>query len=138
MEKEKAEKLKVYKSKAKEKVTGFWEEFSDFAIKGSVIDLAVGIIIGASFNKVVQSLVNDVIMPVFGKVLGNAAFTELYINLSDQTYSNLADAEAAGAPVIKYGAFFTNILDFFIVALSIFIILKVFFRHKKEKEEESK
>src|SRR5690606_30884810 len=135
MEKEKAEKLKVYKSKAKEKVTGFWEEFSDFAIKGSVIDLAVGIIIGASFNKVVQSLVNDMIMPVFGKVLGNAAFTELYINLSDESFASLADAEAAGAPIVKYGAFITNILDFFIVAFSIFIILKIFFRHKQEKEE---
>ncbi len=120
---------------AKEGVFNFWSEFREFALKGNVIDLAVGIIIGASFNTVVQSLVNDMIMPIFGKILGDAAFSELYINLSDQEFESLAHAIAAGAPVIKYGLFITNIINFFIVTLSLFIILKYVFRKKMEAEK---
>jgi len=100
--------------------------------------LAVGIVIGGAFNRIVQSLVNDIIMPIFGRIVGNAAFTSLYINLSTVPYANLAEAEAAGAPVIRYGIFITNVIDFFIVALSIFIILKIFFRRRREREEEKK
>lgn len=130
--------VKVDKKKIKNNAFSFWGEFRDFAIQGNIIDLAVGIVIGASFNKIVQSLVNDIIMPIFGKVLGNAAFSELYINLSEREYSNLSEAVADGAAVIKYGVFLTNVIDFFIVALTIFIILKIFFRKKKEVEEEGK
>lgn len=130
------EKVKVDRKKIRKGAFSFWTEFRDFAIQGNIIDLAVGIVIGASFNKIVQSLVNDIIMPIFGKLLGNAAFSELYINLSDKEYSNLSEAVADGAAVIKYGVFLTNVLDFFIVALTIFVILKVFLRKKKEVEEE--
>lgn len=130
--------VKVDKKKIKNNAFSFWGEFRDFAIQGNIIDLAVGIVIGASFNKIVQSLVNDIIMPIFGKVLGNAAFSELYINLSEKEYSNLSEAVADGAAVIKYGVFLTNVIDFFIVALTIFIILKIFLRKKKEVEEEGK
>jgi large conductance mechanosensitive channel len=122
----------------KSRAGGFWTEFRDFAVKGDVVDLAIGIVIGGAFNKIVQSLVNDIIMPVLGKLLGNVAFTELYVNLSGRNYDNLADAVADGAPVVKYGVFITNILDFFIVALSIFVILKIFFHKKKEVKEEEK
>lgn len=116
-------------------VFNFWTEFRTFAFKGNVIDLAVGIIIGASFNTVVQSLVNDMIMPIFGKILGDVAFSSLYINLSGVEYDSLADAILAGAPVIKYGLFITNVINFVIVALSLFIILKFIFRKKMEAEE---
>lgn len=133
------EKIKsVDKTKAKDSVKGFWHEFREFAVKGNVIDLAVGVVIGGAFNKIVQSLVTDIIMPILGKILGNSAFSELYINISDKSYDSLADAVADGAPVIKYGLFLTNIIDFFIVALTIFVILKIFFRQKKEQEIEEK
>ena len=131
-------KDKVYSEKTKESVTGFWKEFQDFAIKGDVIDLAVGIIIGGAFNTVIQSLVNDIIMPIFGRILGDAAFSELFINLSDTHFDTLAEAVAAGAPVIKYGLFLTNVLNFLIVAFTIFLVLKFFFRRKKEVEKQEK
>lgn len=123
------------KKKPTDTVFNFWKEFREFALKGSVLDLAVGIIIGASFNSVVQSLVNDMIMPVFGQILGDAAFSELYINLSGGEYESLAHAVASGAAVIKYGLFITNLLNFFIVTLSLFVVLKIFFRKKKEAED---
>ena len=111
-------------------VKGFFEEFKTFAVKGNVVDLGVAIIIGASFNSVVQSLVKDIVMPPLGKVLGNVDFSQLYINLSEQTFASLAEAEAASAPVIRYGIFINNIINFFIVALTIFVVLKIFFRSK--------
>ena len=112
------------------RVKGFFNEFKTFAVKGSVIDLAIAVIIGASFNTIVQSLVKDIIMPPLGKILGNVDFSQLYINLSDKTFSSLIEAEAASAPVIRYGLFVNNIINFFIVALTIFVILKIFFRSK--------
>lgn len=114
----------------KTKVKGFWSEFKTFAVKGNVIDLGVAVIIGTSFNSIVQSLVHDIIMPLIGKLLGNVDFSQLYINLSDQVFSSLKEAEAASAPVIRYGAFINNIINFFIVALTIFLVLKVFFKSK--------
>lgn len=116
-------------------VKGFWKDFSDFAVKGNVIDLAVGVVIGTAFNKIVQSLVTDIITPIIGRVIGNSAFADLYINLSGKAYENITQAIADGAPVIKYGSFISNILDFFIVAFSLFVVLKIFFRKKKEAEE---
>lgn len=114
----------------KKAIKGFLNEFKTFAVKGNVIDLGVAIIIGASFNTIVQSLVKDIIMPPLGKILGNVDFSQLYINLSDKTFASLTEAEAASAPVIRYGLFINNIINFFIVALTIFIILKIFFRSK--------
>ena len=101
-----------------------WKEFREFAIKGNAIDLAVGVIIGAAFGKVVTSLVNDVIMPPIGLVLGNADFSKLYWNLSSTTYASLAEAEAAGAPVVRYGLFVNNVIDFLIVAFTIFLVIR--------------
>jgi len=111
-------------------VKGFLNEFKMFAVKGNVVDLGIAVIIGTSFNTIVQSLVKDIIMPPLGKILGNVDFTQLYINLSDKTFSSLTEAEAASAPVIRYGLFVNNIINFFIVALTIFVILKIFFRSK--------
>ena len=84
------------------KVFNFWTEFREFAFKGSMVDLAVGIIIGTGFNDLVQSLVKNIIMPPIGKLLGNVDFSSLYINLSDKIYPTLHAAEQAGAPVIRY------------------------------------
>jgi len=110
-----------------------WKEFRDFAVKGNVIDLAVGIIIGAAFGKIVTSLVNDILMPPIGLLLGKVDFSNLYINLSGKTYATLADAAAAGAPVIKYGAFLNNVIDFLIVAFAIFLVVKQINRLKKQE-----
>ena len=99
-------------------------EFRTFAVKGNMVDMAVGIIIGAAFGKVVDSLVKDLIMPPIGLLLGGVDFRHLYWNLSNTTYETLAAAEQAGAPLVKYGAFISAIVDFLIVALAIFVAIK--------------
>jgi large conductance mechanosensitive channel len=101
-----------------------WKEFRDFAMRGNVVDLAVGIIIGAAFGKIVTSLVNDVLMPPLGVILGKVDFSNLFINLSDQHYNSLADARAAGAATINYGVFINNIIDFLIVAFAVFLLVR--------------
>lgn len=110
-----------------------WKEFREFAMKGNVIDLAVGIIIGAAFGKIVSSFVNDVIMPPIGLLLGKVDFTNLYINLSEQDFASLAEATEAGAPVIKYGIFLNSIIDFLIIAMVIFLMVKWINRLKREE-----
>lgn len=110
-----------------------WKEFKEFALKGNVIDLAVGIMIGAAFGKIVTSFVNDILMPPIGLLLGRVDFSNLYINLSGQHYATLAKAVAADAPVIKYGVFLNNIIDFLIVALAIFLVVKQINRFKKQE-----
>lgn len=110
-----------------------WKEFREFAVRGNVVDMAVGIIIGAAFGKIVTSLVNDVIMPPIGLVFGKVDFASLYINLSGHDYASLADAVKAGAPVIKYGAFLNTIIDFTIIAFVIFLLVKQVNRLKKEE-----
>ncbi len=115
---------------------GFIQEFKEFALKGNAIDLAVGIVIGTAFNKVVSSLVNDVIMPPIGLLLGGTDFSQLYINLSDTVYPTLSEAISAGAPVIKYGLFITTLIDFLIVALTIFLVIKLMNRLSKMRELE--
>ncbi len=109
-----------------------WKEFREFAMRGNVIDLAIGIIIGAAFGKVVTSLVNDVIMPPLGLVLGHVDFSNLFINLSGTPYPTLAAAKAAGAPTINYGLFINTIIDFLIVALAIFLIVRGINRLRRE------
>jgi large conductance mechanosensitive channel len=118
-------------NKIKETGFNFIREFKAFALQGNVIDLAVGIIIGAAFNSLVQSLVKDLIMPVFGWIIGGTDFSSLYISLNG-TFTSLADAQAAKAPVIMYGLFINQIINFLIVSFSIFIVLKVFLRRKAE------
>ena len=100
------------------------KEFKEFAVKGNMIDMAVGIIVGAAFGKVVTSLVNDIIMPPIGLLLGKVDFKSLFVNLSSTPYASLADADKAGAPVIRYGLFINTALDFLIVAFVIFLVIK--------------
>ncbi len=100
------------------------KEFKAFAMQGNVLDMAIGIIIGAAFGKIVSSLVGDVLMPPIGLLLGNVDFSNLFINLSGQSYASLAEAKAAGAPVMSYGAFINTVIDFIVVAFVIFLLVK--------------
>ena len=100
------------------------KEFRDFIARGNVIDLAVGIIMGAAFTTVVNSLVKDMIMPPIGYVLGGVNFNDLFLSLDGQSYESYAAAQAAGAPVIGYGAFINNIVIFLITALAVFFLVK--------------
>jgi len=111
------------------------DEFKKFAMRGNVVDMAVGIIIGAAFGKIVSSFVNDVIMPPIGKLMGNVDFSGLFINLGDAPYATLAAAQEAGAPTINYGTFINTVLDFVIVAFAIFMVIKGMNSMKKAEEE---
>jgi large conductance mechanosensitive channel len=108
-----------------------FKEFKEFAMRGNVLDMAVGIIIGAAFGRIITSLVNEVLMPPIGLVLGKVDFSSLFINLSGTAYPTLVEAKKAGASVIAYGAFLNTILDFIIVALVIFLLIKQVNRLKK-------
>jgi len=103
---------------------GVVSEFKEFAMKGSVVDLAVGFILGAAFGKIVSSLVSDVIMPPIGLLLGGVDFSNLYVSLNGQTYASLDAAKLAGAPTINYGVFINTVIEFLIVALALFFIIK--------------
>jgi len=107
------------------------QEFKEFVLRGNVVDLAVGVIIGGAFGKIVESLVKDVIMPPIGLMLGGVDFKHLYINLSSGTYESLEAAEKAGAPLIKYGAFVNTAVDFLIVAFAIFVAIKAINKLKR-------
>lgn len=117
---------------------GFWSDFKNFAMKGNAVDLAIGIVIGSAFTAIVNSLVKDVIMPIFGRVTSNLDFSNIFINISDKYYATLAEAESAGAAVIKIGSFINAMISFFIVALALYFILKVLFRQQKKKEIKEK
>jgi large conductance mechanosensitive channel len=110
------------------------EEFKKFAMRGNVVDMAVGIIIGAAFGKIVSSFVKDVIMPPIGKLMGNVDFSGLFINLGTTPYATLAAAQEAGAPTINYGIFINTVLDFMIVAFAIFMVIKGMNSLKKAEE----
>ncbi|WP_439650176.1 large conductance mechanosensitive channel protein MscL [Isoalcanivorax beigongshangi] len=110
-------------------------EFKEFAVKGNVVDMAVGIIIGGAFGTIVQSLVNDIIMPPVGLLLGGVDFSELFLVLQgDGVYATLADAQAAGAVTINYGAFINNVVSFLIVAFAVFMLVKTVNRMKRKEE----
>lgn len=109
----------------------FMREFKEFAMRGNVVDLAVGVIIGAAFGKIVDSFVKDIVMPMLGSLLGNVNFRHLYLNLGDQTYETLEAAEKASAPVVKYGAFINTTIDFVIIAFAIFVAIKAMNRLKR-------
>jgi large conductance mechanosensitive channel len=111
---------------------GLMQEFKEFAARGSVVDLAVGVVIGAAFGKIVDSFVKDVLMPPIGLALGGVDFKHLYLNLGAGSFDSLEAAEKAGAPLIKYGAFINTLVDFFIVAFAIFLVIKAFNRLKRE------
>ena len=109
-------------------------EFKEFAMKGNVVDLAVGVIIGGAFGKIVDSFVKDVVMPVIGRMLGGVDFKHLYLNLGDKVFETLEAAEKAGAPIVKYGAFINSVVDFVIIAFAIFMAIKVMNRLKRAEE----
>ena len=113
---------------------GFIKEFKEFAMKGNVMDMAVGVIIGGAFGKIVTSLVNDVLMPIVSLGTGGIDFTDLFINLGEGNYSTLAAAKEAGAAVFAYGQFIQNIIDFIIIAFCIFLMIKGMNKLKKKEE----
>jgi large conductance mechanosensitive channel len=110
------------------------KEFQKFIARGSVIDLAVGIVIGVAFTSVVNSFVNDVLMPPVGLLSGGVDFSNLYINLSGEEYASLADATAAGAPTINYGLFINSIISFTIVAIAVFILIQAYNRLRERQD----
>ncbi len=111
------------------------KEFKEFAMRGNVMDMAVGIIIGAAFGKIVTSLVNDIVMPPIGLLMGNVDFSNLFVNLSmDGAFTSVAAAEEAGAPILKYGLFINTVLDFVIVAFAIFLLIRALNKLKRKQE----
>ncbi len=113
------------------------EEFKKFIMRGNVLDMAVGIIIGAAFGKIVSSLVDDIIMPPIGLILGKVDFSNLFINLSSTPAATLAEAKAAGLPIIAYGAFLNTLVNFLIVAFAIFVLIKQVNRIIPKKQEDA-
>jgi large conductance mechanosensitive channel len=110
------------------------KEFKKFIMRGNVIDLAVAVVIGAAFGAVIKSLVDDIIMPPIGMLLGGVNFSDLFIALDGQQYASLAAAQAAGAPTINYGVFINTIIIFIIVAFVVFLIVKAIERARKKEE----
>lgn len=111
------------------------KEFREFAMRGNVVDLAIGIIIGAAFGKIVTSFVNDLLMPPLGKLMGNMTFNDWFINLSGVHYATLKAAKDAGAPTINYGVFLSTIIDFAIVAFAVFLLVKGINSLKRKEED---
>ena len=111
---------------------GLVAEFREFAVKGNVLDLAVGVIIGAAFGKIVTSLVEDVLMPVIGRITGPVQFSDKFIDLSGTNPASLAAAKASGAATLNYGSFLNNVINFLIVAFCVFLIVKTVNRFKRE------
>ena len=115
---------------------GFIKEFKEFAMKSNVMDMAVGVIIGGAFGKIVTSLVSDVLMPIISVASGGISFTDMFVNLSDDVkYKTLAEAQEAGASVFAYGQFIQNIIDFIIIAFCIFLMIKGMNKLNRKKEE---
>ena len=110
------------------------KEFKEFALRGNVMDMAIGIILGGAFGKIVASFVKDVLMPPLGLLLGNVDFANLFLDLSGKGYASLAAAREAGAPVIAYGTFLNTVVDFVFIAFAIFIVVKQMNRLKKQEE----
>ena len=110
------------------------KEFKQFAMRGNVVDLAVGVIIGAAFGKIVPSLVEDVLMPPIGRLLGHVDFSGLFLNLSQKSYETLASAKAAGAPTLNYGIFLNTVINFLIVAFAVFLVVQQVNRWTKKPE----
>ncbi len=113
-----------------------WKEFREFIARGSVVDLAVGIVIGAAFKSVVDSLVKDVITPPVGWLTGGVDFSELYLNLSAREYASLAEASAAGAATVNYGIFLNNVISFLIVAFAVFLLLRSYNALRRQEEND--
>jgi len=110
------------------------KEFREFAMRGNVVDMAVGVIIGGAFGKIVSSMVGDVLMPPIGKLMGNVDFSSLFLDLSGGGHASLEAAKAAGAATINYGVFFNAVIDFVIVAFVIFLLIRAMNRMKQKDE----
>ena len=108
------------------------KEFKEFAMKGNVVDMAVGIMIGAAFGKIVTSFVNDILMPPVGRLIGKTDFSGLFIDLSGHNYETLAEAKKAGAATINYGLFLNTVLDFLVVAFALFLLVRQINRLRRE------
>lgn len=108
------------------------KEFKEFAMKGNVLDMAIGVIIGGAFGKIVSSLVGDVLMPPLGLLMGKVDFSSLFINLSETSHPSLVAAKAAGAPTLNYGVFLQSVFDFLIIAFVIFVLVKQVNRFKNQ------
>jgi large conductance mechanosensitive channel len=113
---------------------GFMQEFKDFAVKGNVVDMGVGIVIGAAFTSIVNSFVSDIINPIIGVITGGVDFSNIFINLGDGEYASLSAAQEAGAPTINIGLFINACISFLIVAFILFILIKNVNRLKKQEE----
>jgi large conductance mechanosensitive channel len=112
-----------------------WKEFKEFVNRGNVIDLAIAVIIGGAFGRIVNSFVNDILMPPIGLLLGRVDFANLYINLSGEQYESLAAAQEAGAPTINYGLFLNAVVDFILIAVVIYLIIRQINRLQRPKEK---
>lgn len=112
-----------------------WKEFREFAMKGNIIDLAIGVVIGGAFGKIITSLVNDIIMPLVGMLMGKVDFSNLFLALGSGNFKTIADAKEAGVATLNYGMFINNIIDFLIVAFSIFFVIKQLSRLTKRRTE---
>ena len=114
---------------------GLIQEFKEFAVKGNALDLAVGVVLGTAFGKIVTSLVDDILMPPIGLALGGVDFGDLFVNLGSGDYPSLAAAKEAGAPTLNYGNFLQGLIDFLLVALALFLIIRVLNRFRRQKKE---
>lgn len=112
------------------------KDFKEFLMRGNVLDLAVAVVIGASFGKIVTSFVSDILMPAIGLLLGKVDFSNLFINLSDTHYDTIAAAKTAGAPTLNYGLFINGVIDFVIIGFAIFIIVRLVNKLQKPKAAE--
>lgn len=110
------------------------KDFKDFAMKGNIVDMAIGVIIGGAFGKIVSSLVNDIVMPIFGIILGKVDFSNLFIALDGGSYKTLAEATNAGAATLNYGIFINAIIEFLIISFSIFLVIKKLGELNKKEE----
>lgn len=110
------------------------KEFKEFALKGNMLDLAIGLILGTAFGQIVTSLVNDIIMPPIGLLLGRVDFANLFVNLSDKTFASLAAARTAGAPAIAYGVFINTVINFLIVAFLVYLLVRQVNRFTRKNE----
>ncbi len=114
-----------------------FQEFKKFILRGNVLDLAIAVVIGGAFGKIITSFVNDILMPPIGLLLGNVDFSNLYINLSGGEYASLAEAQAAGAATINYGVFINTVIDFLIIAFAIFLIVRTANRLQESRKAEA-
>jgi large conductance mechanosensitive channel len=112
-----------------------WKEFRDFAMKGNIADLAIAVVIGGAFGKIVTSLVNDIIMPLVGLLLGKVDFSNLFITLGSGNFKTIKEAKLANVPTLNYGVFINNVIDFLIVALSIFFVIRQLSRLTRKKDD---